>query len=240
MAPTRLPCSAACGAFLAALSLVGCGGGPKFPEAEKLPAMPESPFGPSYVLQPLPNEDDSLLGRVLGALPEPGRSLEEVAQPNPCLDKLTEPKPSPLTSTFDSAEELAAGARGKAVLGSFGFSADANRATHLVYHLETQRRIARTDTVEYAACCKVRGCGYGFVSALVYGDGDYSTAEETTGAARAEFAVMSASGSAKVRTLHRRKGARIRRCSRESHGRDAKQGRRRVWCGGGGGHQARG
>lgn len=157
------------------------------------------------MLNPLPSDDESLLGRVLDRQPAAGQSLEEVARPNPCADKLTEAKTLPSVATFDDAEELAVGGKASATLGTYGFSGDASRATHFVYKLETEKRASRVDTAEYEACCKEKACGYGFVSALVYGSGEYATAEETSGSAGVSVVfVAKVEGTATLKILHKR------------------------------------
>jgi len=191
---------------LVALASVACGA----PPTPRTPAGSSggaaNPLGPSYVLIPLPTEDDALLGRILPSEPAPGRSLEETARANPCADKLSEPKTSPTASSFEDAQEVRAQAGAKAMLGAFGFSGDMEQATHFVYKLETSKRIARQDTADYAACCAAKGCGYGYVSALVYGEGEYATGEETRASGQIDvLAVGGASGGARVKVLHRRK-----------------------------------
>ncbi len=193
-------------ALLAAAALsAGCGGGSVPVPRAAARGAEANPLGPSYVLVPLPTEDDALLGRILPGLPEPGRSLEETARANPCADKLSEAKQTPLASTFEDAQELAVGAKARATLGAFGFSGDVERATHFVYKLEAQKRAARSDTAEYDACCKEKGCGYGYVSALIYGEGEYATGEETTASASVEVAVAGGGGQARLKILHKRK-----------------------------------
>lgn len=184
---------------------VACGG----PQPPKLGGAGEgreaSPLGPSYVLMTLPNEDDTLLGRVIPRPPEPGRALEEIARPNPCEAHLAEARLSPMASDFEDAEEISQGAKGRAVLGTFGFSGAAERATHFLYKLSTTRRASRADTTEYEACCKENDCGYGYVSALVYGEGEYAAGEETSASGGVDVAVASASGETRVRVLKKRK-----------------------------------
>ncbi len=192
---------------LGALSLVACApqavprtpsGGGGAPDA--------NPLGASYVLIPLPSEDDSILGRILPDPPAPGRSLEETARANPCADKLSEPRTSPTANSFEDAQELTVQAKARAMLGAFGFSGDAERATHFVYKLETSKRVSRQDTADYNACCAQKGCGYGYVSALVYGEGEYATGEEARGTVSVDvMAVGGASGGARVKVLHKRK-----------------------------------
>jgi hypothetical protein len=165
-----------------------------------------SPLGPSYLLVPLPNDDDSLLGRVLLDVPENGRSLDEVSRPNECADKLTAKKEGPLASTFEDGQELAAGGKASAALGAFGFEGDAQTATHFYYKLDVNKRVAQTDTTDYVACCKDKGtCGYGFVSALIYGDGEYATVAETNGEANLRIPLAGgAGGFLKAKVLHKR------------------------------------
>ena len=183
--------------------LVACGPAPVPRVAHR--AEPASPLGPSYVLNPLPSDDDALLGRVLMALPQEGRSLEETARPNPCADRLEAARTTPLAATFEDAEELAVGARARATLGAYGFSADAERATHFFYKMQTERRVARVDTPGYAECCQQKGCGYGYVSALIYGDGEYASAEELQASGSVDVAVATAGGTARLKVLHQRK-----------------------------------
>lgn len=189
--------------FVAALA-TGCGSVPQ-PRDVTPSAADGNPLGPSYVLLPLPTEDDSLLGRMLPQAPEPGRSLEETARANPCAEHLSEPRETPLASHFSYAEELTAGARAGAVLGAFGFSADARRATHFVYDLRTDQRVGLVDTAAYEACCAEKGCGYGYVSALIHGDGSYATGEEGRALGSVEVPlVASASGEVALSILQKR------------------------------------
>lgn len=164
-----------------------------------------SPLGPSYVLLPLPNEDSSILGRILTQMPLPGQALDEISAPNPCEDKLAPPKETPLASSFEDAQNLQVNAKARAALGGFGFQSDVSRATHFAYRLETQRQTGRQDLMEYQQCCKDKGCGVGYVATLVYGEGEYATAEETTGAARVDLAVAAADGYVQLKVIHRRK-----------------------------------
>ena len=157
------------------------------------------------MLLPLPGEDDSLLGRILLEPPQPGQALEEVAAPNPCADKLEVAKRSALAASFENAEELAFGAHAKATLSTFGFAADVERATHFVYKVDATARLARTDTTDYRACCAEKGCGYGYVSALVSGDGEYASAEEARASADVNVALAAVGGEQRLRVLHRRK-----------------------------------
>ena len=165
--------------------LAGCGAAAPFHPSSPADVAAGSPLGPSYMLVPLPSDDEALLGRVLLDVPDNGRSLEEVSRPNECADKLTPKKEGPLASTFEDAQELSAGGKARAALGAFGFEGDAQTATHFYYKLDVNKRVAQADTTDYVACCKEKGtCGYGFVSTLVYGDGEYATATENSGDAK--------------------------------------------------------
>ena len=184
--------------------LAACG-----PSAYRPPVEPmgpsASPLGPSYVLIPVPSEDDQLLGRVLPALPEPGRSLEELSRPNPCGEHLTPVRETPMANHFEDAQDVAGSASATAALGIFGLTAEAERASHFLYKISTDRRVSLTDTPEYVRCCEeVGGCGVGFVSALVHGEGEYATGEETSAAGSVMVASASAEGGLRVRVLQRR------------------------------------
>ncbi len=187
-------------------ALAGCGSTPVPRLNSARDAAESSPLGPSYLLIPLPSDDDAILGRILPSLPEPGRAIEEVARPNPCVKFLGEPKSSALSSTFEDAQELSAGAKASATLGTFGFGGDVDHATHFMYKLNTEKRVSRTDTTEYEECCAKKQCGYGYVSALIYGDGEYATGEETSVTASVDvLKFASAAGTTQLKVLHRRK-----------------------------------
>jgi hypothetical protein len=193
--------------IVAPLLVAGCPASEPFhPSTPADATAAGSPLGPSYILVPLPNDDDSLLGRVLLDVPDSGRSLDEVSRPNECADKLTPKKPGPLASTFEDAQELAAGGKARAALGAFGFEGDAQTATHFYYKLDVSKRIAQTDTPDYVACCKEKGsCGYGFISALVYGDGQYATARENSAEGSVSIPLAGeAGGFVKASILHKR------------------------------------
>jgi hypothetical protein len=175
-------------AALAALTVAAAACGGTVPAPASAPSTPAqgNPLGPSYVLMPLPGEDES--------------------RPNPCAEHLEAPRRTGLDNHFHYAEELAGTESAGAILGSFGFSADASQATHFVYDLHTTRRLAVSDTTAYDACCKEMGsCGYGFVSSLIGGEGAYAAAEEMSGAARGGVPlVASASGGVQLRTLQKK------------------------------------
>lgn len=164
-----------------------------------------SPLGPSFVLLPVPNEDDSLLGRVLYELPEAGRSIEETSRPNPCLAALEEPRRTPMANSYEDAQDVSVNAQARAMLGVFGFSGDANSASHFVYKLSTDQRVARTDTTDYQKCCaETQGCGIGFVSALIHGEGQYATGEETAAQGAVTVPMAGVGGGVRLKVLHKR------------------------------------
>lgn len=195
------------GLVLFQLFAKGCAPKPFRPVESAANGPEASPLGPSYVLLPLPSDDESLLGRVLPELPQPGHSLEETSRPNPCAKALTEPKVTPLASTFVDAQEVTGNAQARAMLGVFGFEGDARRASHFAYELETEKRAALTDTTEYVKCCEEapEGCGVGFISALVYGRGEYSTGEESGARGSVTVPMAGAGGGVQLKVLHRRK-----------------------------------
>ncbi len=183
----------------------GCAGSQPRPrsapsEGSELP----SPLGPSYVLMPVPSDDEDLLGRILPSAPVPGHAMEDTLQPNPCMEKLEPARTTPLVASFQDADELAIGARAAMVLQTFGFEADIQRATHFSYKLDTEKRIARPSTADYLACCKEKECGYGYISALIYGTGQYATLDETSASAKGSVWIATAEGSMRGSVLHRR------------------------------------
>lgn len=201
MSRIRLTCTALAVTVLG----VACANSPPMPRSASASRDPNvSPLGPSYVLLPLPSDDDALLGRILHDKLEPGRTLEEISRPNPCAQHLSDAKESPLANRYEDAQELAAGAQAGAMLGAFGFAGDAKQASFFVYKIRTDKRVGRTDTNEYVACCQENECGYGFVSALIYGDGEYATAEESSAKGSASIGVASAGGYLSLRVLNRR------------------------------------
>ena len=191
-------------AAVAAVAASACA--PAFrPQDVPTPPSTGSPLGPSYVLVPLPTEDEGLLGRIMPRPPEAGRSIEETARANPCAAELEAARQTPLASSFDDAQELGVDVKARAMLGAFGFEGDASRATHFSYKLETSRRVGKGEGAGYAACCQQKGCGYGYVSALVYGEGEYATGEELSGRIKGGVGVVEGGGGVKLRVLHKRK-----------------------------------
>ena len=148
-----------------------------------------------------------MLGRVLvEGLRENGRSLEDVSRPNDCVDKLGARTEEPLVRTFENAQQLAGGGKAQKTLGMFGLEEDAQAATHLYYKLDVEKRAMRAATPDYTACCKDKGtCGFGFVSGLAYGEGQYATAEGSS--ADGSFDLPASGeprGFVRVRILHKR------------------------------------
>ena len=131
--------------------------------------------------------------------------MEETSRPNPCGDALTQAKPSALSSTFEDAADVSAQANAKAMLSVFGFSADASKASHFFYRISTDKRVAVTDTNQYVTCCEQKGgCGIGFVSALIYGQGEYATGEESSASGSVSVPMAGAGGAVQLKVLHKR------------------------------------
>lgn len=168
-------------------------------------ARETSPLGPSYVLIPVPSDDDSLLGRVLREAPEPGRALQELAGPNPCLSHLESPREVSMSNDYEDAQEIGFGSHASAMLGSFGFGGGAKQATHFLYKVQTQKKVFHVEDHGFASCCQSAGCGYGYVAELVYGEGEYAAGEETSVQGTVDIAFTSASGDYSLKVLQRKK-----------------------------------
>ncbi len=190
---------------LAGLAWLATGCGASLPPPSNLPkAEASSPLGKSFVLIPAPSEDDSLLGRVLVKLPDDGQTLEDVSEPNPCLQSLEPSHASGMVNSFDDAQELAVNGSARAMLGSFGFHGDLARATHFVYRLSTDRRLSRNDTIDYKQCCAGKRCGIGYVSALIHGNGEYASGAGTSASAGVDVAFAGADGAIGIKLLQKR------------------------------------
>jgi hypothetical protein len=194
------------GGLVCGIFVLACGSSTPVPRnPSKTGGTASNPLGGSYVLIPAPSDDQSILGRILGAPPEAGHALDELSQPNPCADKLDPPSTAEMNNTYEDAEELSMSAQAQATLGLYGFRADASRATHFLYKVQTQRQVIQRDTVAYAECCKANnGCGYGYVSALVYGSGEYASAEETRGSGQVDVALAKGGGAVSLKVLSKR------------------------------------
>ena len=171
-----------------------------------LAPVASSALGPSSILIPRSVDDDALLGRVLIDTPENGRSLEEVLRPNECGDKLGEKPSNRLSERSRTPPELAPGGKARAALRTFGLEEDAEAATHFYYKVDLEKQVTRAATPEYLACCKGKGtCGYGFVSALAYGQGVYASAVESSGEGSVDLPFTEAArGFLKGRILQKR------------------------------------
>lgn len=152
----------------------------------------DNPLGPSFWIIPVPSEDDSLLGRVFAKVPSTEMTLEEQSSPNPCLAKLAEKRESSMQNHYENAIDTKTSAGGGALLGMYGFSAQVGTASHLMYKISTTTKISRIDTPEYQACCKEKGCGWGYVASLVHGDGEYAAGNEMTAQAGGNYTIVSA------------------------------------------------
>ncbi len=156
------------------------------------------------VLLPLPGDDSSLLGRLVVRQPPPGADLFAYTRPNPCGQYLTPATRTALESHYvDSMGDQAnVDAR---LLESFGFGASASRATHLTYDLRTSEELTVNDTTDYEACCAQTNCGYGFVSSLVYGFGEYAAAEASQGSVGTPVGTATLGASGQMQVLQSRR-----------------------------------
>ena len=143
---------------------------------------------------PVPSEDDSILGRIVQDEPEAATSFENTARPNPCEGHLTDPRMDALEQEIHKAVALGAQAEARATLSGYGFSAATSTDTHLVFDLTTTRKVVRRDTSEYLACCREHDCGFGYISTLVYGAGEYASGRETRVEAEADYLRLVAAG----------------------------------------------
>ncbi len=195
--------------FLIALPWVvacahGPGGAPASDARQEQQRSFSAALGPSKYLIPLPGDDTSLLGRIVMQLPPRGADIEPFTRPNPCAQHLSQPRETRLESQFVDAMGDSAEVNGS-ILTNFGFGASAGRATHLAYSVSTTRQLVVTDTLEYEACCTQYECGYGFVSSLVYGEGEYASAERAHGEVGARIGVVDLGSGGEFRVLQSRK-----------------------------------
>jgi hypothetical protein len=175
------------------------------------PATPDpsagSPLDRSSVLLPFPSEDETLLGRALVAPPERGQTLVEASRPNDCAERLTTRAEESVAGVIEDGQPLSKNGASNAALETFGFQADSRKATHFYYRVSIDKRVRRESTAEYEVCCKEKGtCGYGFVSALVHGAGQYATASESTSSESTSTIPVAggADGVARAEILHQR------------------------------------
>jgi hypothetical protein len=180
-----------CAPFGALVVLAGCAATTFRPAPPSLEVAAASPLGAGYVLLPKSNDDRSLIGKLVMEPPGAGKSLEDVAKPNECADKLGPPKEEPVVATFEDAQGLALGDRKRATLQAFGLEDEDGSGTHFYYRLDVEKRSTVTVTPEYATCCKDKGtCGYGVITALGYGQGEFAVVgEESAGRASIQIPV---------------------------------------------------
>lgn len=184
---------------LTVLVTVGC-----MPPQSASNMQSNNPLGPSFWVIPTPSDDDGLLGRTFGRPPDTALSLEEQSQPNPCAEKLAEARLVEMPNNYENAIDVKTVAGGGAMLGMFGFSADASMATHLLYKVKTQKKMSRLDTQEYVECCQTANCGWGYVSALIYGEGEYASGQQADVAAQGNYQIYSGGGSHSYKLLNKR------------------------------------
>lgn len=149
---------------------------------------PSNAFGDeAFRMVPVPNEDDSILGRVVKEEPGTVISFEAEARPNPCAQHLEPMREDALKQEIHQAKELGGSVEARATLEGIGFSASTQTDTHLVFDISTTRKIVRRDTSEYLACCRSHDCGFGYISTLVYGQGEYASGRATRVEAEADY-----------------------------------------------------
>lgn len=164
----------------------------------------DNPLGPSFWLVPTPSEDTGLLGRTFVRPPDATFSLEEQSQPNPCEAELSAAAPANMSNHYENAIDVSSSANGRALLGVYGFSGEAASASHLLYKVSTARKLTRLDTTAYVECCKTHACGWGYVSALVYGEGEYVSARDSSASGAASYQLVTAEGKTSYKALDRK------------------------------------
>ncbi|MBU0551063.1 hypothetical protein KKB55_19610 [Myxococcota bacterium] len=130
--------------------------------------------------------------------------MEEISRPNPCLVHLKPPKTTPQANRFEDAQEISIGGRSKAILGTFGFDFNANELNYFIYRLNTDKKLSQIDTIDYVNCCKSNDCGYGYVSSLIHGQGEYAVGSETFADGSAGIPIASAGGTINLKMMKRR------------------------------------
>jgi hypothetical protein len=164
----------------------------------------DNPLGASFWLVPTPSESTELLGRSFVRPPDATFSLEEQSQPNPCEAALSTPAPAEMNNNYENAIDVQRSASGQALLGLYGFSGRAASASHLLYKVTTARKLTRLDTNAYVGCCQTHDCGWGYVSALIYGEGEYVSASEADVSGAASYQLVTAAGQSKYEALERK------------------------------------
>ena len=172
-------------------SMLGCA-----PAVSKVKApTPSNAFGDSnYRMIPVPSEDDSILGRILMEEPAMASSFEAEARPNPCAQHLATRRDDTSIQEIHRAQALGTSVEAGATLNGFGFSTESNTETHLVFNISTQRKVVVRDTSEYLSCCREHDCGFGYISTLVYGSGEYASGHEASVGAKADYMRLAGAG----------------------------------------------
>jgi len=152
-----------------------------------------------------PEDDDSLLGRILTAMPSPGEPLGPISAPNPCADKLSPRQDSTVSRSFQDALALPASKGTRALLREFGFPHDWVSATHLVYRFRASRQALQNDNPDYLECCRQKGCGLAYVGMLVWGEGEFVSAREPSDGTRPNFVFEADDGEISLSAIHRRR-----------------------------------
>jgi hypothetical protein len=152
----------------------------------------------------VPSENADLLGRVFVRPPDSSFTLEEQSAPNPCAEALSAAAPADMRNHYENAIDVSASAEGRALLGAYGFSGEAASASHLLYKITTAKKLTRLDTTPYVECCKTHECGWGYVSALVYGEGEYVSARSSRASGTAQYQLITAQGKASYEALDKK------------------------------------
>jgi hypothetical protein len=187
------------GAVLLGLQSLGC-----MPPRTGYDAQRDNPLGPSFWIVPTPSSDDGLLGRTFAAPPDAALTLEEQSSPNPCAAALSPKRESQMPNHYENAVATRDTASGGALLASYGFAADVNVATHLLYKVTTASKVTQLDTTEYQACCQQHDCGWGYVQSLVLGDGEYAAGSEASAEARGNYTVVTGGTSRSFQVMNRK------------------------------------
>jgi hypothetical protein len=182
-----------------ALATWGC-----LPPQTGYDAQRDNPIGPSFWVIPTPGDDASLLGRVFVRPPDSALTLEEQSSPNPCAGALDAPRSSPMTNRFENAIATQDAVTARGLLSTYGFSAAAGLATHLLYKITTSSKRTQLDTTAYQACCREHDCGWGYVQALVQGEGEYAAGSEATAALQGNYVVLTGGAARSFRVTQRR------------------------------------
>jgi hypothetical protein len=164
----------------------------------------DNPLGPSFWLVPTPSEDTGLLGRTFARPPDAALSLEEQSQPNPCEASLSPASQAAMRNHYENAIDVTSAVNGRTVLGVYGFSGEAASASHLLYKVSTAQKLTRLDTTAYVDCCEATDCGWGYVSGLVYGEGEYVSARSADASAGGTYQLITAEGKTSYRALDRK------------------------------------